>query len=148
MSEPGSPQLYDRGLWSSVVLQAIEDIENQLMQSIEFDEAVAFFTASGSWAESRTMIGDFLELHRDDLASIGTHCIDARVTREQLPPEAQRRSPDALCLAPLKLARLAARRRASVRPALRTKLPASQADSAADQVIPHFRSHDDDHLRL
>src|ERR1700693_2331531 len=82
MSEPGSPQLYHRGLWSSVVLQPIEEIEKQLMQSIAFDEAVAFFSGSGSWAESRTMIGDFLELHRDDLATIGQRCIDARVNRE------------------------------------------------------------------
>jgi hypothetical protein len=99
------------------VLQAIEDIENQPMQSAAFDEAVAFFTRSGSWAESRTMIGDFLELHRDDLEIIGQRCIDARVRREQLPPEARRRSADAPSATPLKLARLIARRQRGHSPA-------------------------------
>jgi hypothetical protein len=97
------------------------------------------------------MIGDFLELHRDDLATIGQRCIDARVNREELPTDARRRSPDAPCVTPLKLARLVARRqsartRASLRPAL-TKLPASQADNATDKVIPNFRPHNDDHPR-
>jgi hypothetical protein len=104
------PQPSYRGLWSSVVLQAIEDIENQPMQSIAFDEAVAFFTRSGTWAESRTMVGDFMELHRDDLETIGKHCINARANREELPPEQQ--SPDALSVTPMKLARLVARREA------------------------------------
>jgi hypothetical protein len=104
------PQPSYRGLWSSVVLQAIEDIENQPMQSIAFDEAVAFFTRSGTWAESRTMVGDFLELHRDDLETIGKHCINARATREELPPESRQQSPDVLSAMPLKLARLVASR--------------------------------------
>jgi hypothetical protein len=78
MSEPSGPQPGYRALWSSVVLQALEDIENQPVQSAAFAEAVAFFTRSGAWAEARTMIGDFLELHRDELESIGRRCIDAR----------------------------------------------------------------------
>jgi hypothetical protein len=120
------PQPSYRGLWSSVVLQAIEDIENQPMQSIAFDEAVAFFTRSGRWAESRTMIGDFLELHRDDLETIGKHCINARVTREELPPEPQQQSPDAVCVTPLKLARLVAGREAGRSRALDGSGPRTQ----------------------
>jgi hypothetical protein len=106
------PQPSYRGLWSSVVLQAIEDIENQPMQSIAFDEAVAFFTRSGLWAESRTMVGDFLELHCDDLETIGKHCISARTTKEEMPPEVRGQSPDVPSVTPLKLARLVARREA------------------------------------
>jgi hypothetical protein len=146
MSEPGSPQLHHRGLWSSVVLQAIEDIENQPMRSTAFDEAVAFFTRSGSWAESRTMIGDFLELHRDDLETIGQRCIDARVTREELPPGARHRSADAPCVTPLKLARLIARRQGA---RSRTSYPpASQPSRATDKVFANFHPRSDDDLRL
>ena len=107
------PEPHCRGLWSSVVLQAIEDIESQPMQSLDFANAVAFFTRSGTWAKSRTIIEDFLDMHRDELEAIGRRCIDARRSREALPSEARRRSPGAQCLTPLKLARLVARRLAA-----------------------------------
>ena len=103
----------DRGLWSAVVLQAIADIESQPTQSATFAEAVAFFTRSGAWAESRTMIGDFLGLHRDNLEAIGKRCIDARNAREASTREV--RSRDVLGMTPLKLARQVARR-GDVRP--------------------------------
>jgi hypothetical protein len=111
MSEPSGPQPGYRALWSSVVLQALEDIENQPVQSAAFAEAVAFFTRSGAWAEARTMIGDFLELHRDELESIGRRCIDARHARDKLTAGTLRRSTDMLYDSPLHLARLVARRR-------------------------------------
>src|SRR4051812_13065563 len=112
MRKPNSPRLDYRALWSSVVLQAIEDIETQPMQSLVFADAVAFFTRSGSWAESRSTIADFLDMHRDELEAIGRRCIDSRRSREDLQTEARRQSPDTPCVTPLKLARLAAKRHA------------------------------------
>jgi hypothetical protein len=111
VTEPISSELSYRGLWSSVVLQALEDIESQSMQSSDFADAVAFFNRSGSWAGSRTIIADFLDMHRDELEAIGRRCINARRSMEDLPSEARQRSPGALCLTPLRLARLLASRR-------------------------------------
>jgi hypothetical protein len=90
------PQPGYRALWSSVVLQALQDIESQSIQSAVFAEAVEFFTRSGAWAEARTMIGEFLELHRDELESIGRRCVDARHVRDKLAAETLRRSTDML----------------------------------------------------
>ena len=99
-----------RALWSSVVLQALEDIENQPVQSMAFTDAEAFFTRSGAWAESRTAIGDFLDLHRDELEAIGRRFLEARRSREAVPATA--RQPKAfLCESLLRLARPAARQR-------------------------------------
>jgi hypothetical protein len=72
-----------RGLWASVVLQALGDIEGEPIESLDFVQAVAFFTGSGTWAESRTIIGDFLEFHRDDLEAAGRRCINARRASER-----------------------------------------------------------------
>ena len=91
----GSRSEYRR-LWASVVLQALDDIWSRPMASLDYHEAVDFFIGSGAWAESRTTIGDFLELHRDDLTMLGKRCIDARHTRESLLPEKRRRSPSEL----------------------------------------------------
>ena len=82
-----------RGLWASVVLQALDDIWSRPMASLDYREAVDFFTGSGAWAESRTTIGDFLELHRDDLTMLGKRCIDARHGRESLSPQMVHSSP-------------------------------------------------------
>jgi hypothetical protein len=109
MSEPSGRQPGYRALWSSVVFQALQDIESQPIQSAAFAEAVAFFTGSGAWAEARTMIGDFLELHRDELESIGKRCIDARHARDRLAAEIPRPSTDMLYDSPLHLARLVVR---------------------------------------
>jgi hypothetical protein len=78
------------------VLQALQDIESQSIQSAVFAEGVEFFTRSGAWAEARTMIGEFLELHRDELESIGRRCVDARHVRDKLAAETLRRSTDML----------------------------------------------------
>jgi hypothetical protein len=131
MSEPSGRQAGYRALWSAVVLQALQDIESQPIQSVAFAEAVAFFTRSGAWAEARTMIGDFLELHRDELESIGTRCIEARHTSDSLAAETLRRSTDVLRDSPLRLARLIARGRSARHrtfhtPGSRTMQPASQ----------------------
>ncbi len=130
MRKPNSPRLDYRALWSSVVLQAIEDIETQPMQSLVFADAVAFFTRPGSWAESRSTIADFLDMHRDELEAIGRRCIDSRRFSEDLQTEARRQSP---CGTPLKLARSVARRRA-IRSRSRTRLPAAQWDPTADTL--------------
>ena len=103
-----------------------QDIESQPIQSAAFAEAVAFFTRSGAWAEARTMIGDFLELHRDELELIGRRCIDARHARDKLAAETLRRSTDMRYDSPLHLARLVARRR-----------------SARPRAFPYTRASDD-----
>ena len=87
MTEPISPELSYRGLWTSVVLQAVEDIVSQPMQSLDFADAVAFFTRSGPWAGSRAIIADFLDMHRDELEGIGRRCINTRIAREGMPSE-------------------------------------------------------------
>jgi hypothetical protein len=141
----------DRGLWSAVVLQAIADIESQPTQSATFAEAVAFFTRSGAWAESRTMIGDFLGLHRDNLEAIGKRCIDARNAREASTREVRPRN--VLGMTPLKLARQV-ERRGDVRPSAlhgpgpRTLPSAPQPDWAADRLLPNLDRSHGDHRRL
>jgi hypothetical protein len=75
-----------RHLWSAVVLQARDDIENQPLDSVEFSQAVAFFIGSGDWVQNRTAIGDFLNLHRDDLEKAGRRCINKRRVSEGLEP--------------------------------------------------------------
>jgi hypothetical protein len=75
-----------RDLWGAVVLQAKEDIENAQLDSIEFTQAVAFFISSGEWAKNRTAIGDFLDLHRDDLEKLGRRCINERRVSEGFEP--------------------------------------------------------------
>jgi hypothetical protein len=75
-----------RELWSAVVFQAREDIRLQPQDSLEYDQAIAFFTGVGEWAEMRTMIGDFLEMHRDDLEFAGRRVINQRRALDGLPP--------------------------------------------------------------
>src|ERR1700759_2781851 len=75
-----------RHLWSAVVLQAKDDVENQPLDSIEFTQAVAFFIGSGDWVQNRTAIGDFLNLHRDDLEKAGRRCINRRRVSAALEP--------------------------------------------------------------
>jgi hypothetical protein len=82
-----------RELWGAVVLQAREDIRVLPLDSIEYAQAVAFFTGAGEWAEMRTMISDFLELHRDDLEIGGRRFINERRSLERLPPIAARPLP-------------------------------------------------------
>jgi hypothetical protein len=67
-----------RALWSAVVRQAREDIANEPMGSLEYEEAVAFFTGGGEWARSRGDVADCIELHPDDLAHAGQHWIEER----------------------------------------------------------------------
>jgi hypothetical protein len=110
VTEPISLELSYRGLWTSVVLQALEDIKSQPLQSLDFADAVAFFTRSGSWAGWRATIADFLDMPRDELEAIGRRCIDARRSLEELPSGARQRSPGAPCVTPLRLARLLASR--------------------------------------
>jgi hypothetical protein len=75
-----------RHLWSAVVLQAKDDIENLSLDSVEFEQAVAFFIGRGDWVQNRTAIGDFLNLHRDDLEKAGRRCINRRRVSEGLEP--------------------------------------------------------------
>jgi hypothetical protein len=75
-----------RHLWTAVVLQAKDDIEILALDSVEFSQAVAFFIGSGDWVQNRTAIGDFLNLHRDDLEKAGRRCINKRRVSEGLEP--------------------------------------------------------------
>lgn len=92
VTEPVRSELSYRSLWSSVVLQALEDIESQPTQSLDFADAVAFFTRAGSWAGWRSTIADFLDMHRDELEAIGRRRITERIAREGMPSEGQCRS--------------------------------------------------------
>jgi hypothetical protein len=72
-----------RALWSAVVLHAVNDIDSEHYRSLEYGEAVAFFTAAhGPWAESRQAIADYLGLHSDDLTRLGRAAIEARHLRD------------------------------------------------------------------
>jgi hypothetical protein len=61
-----------------VLLQALEDIESQPIQSMAFAEAEAFFVRQGAWAKSRAIIADFLDVRCDQLEAIGRRFIEAR----------------------------------------------------------------------
>jgi hypothetical protein len=76
-----------RALWIQVVTQAKEDLEDEPVNSILYDHAVAFFVGSGQWAESRGVIADLLSMHPDDLFRSGQRWIAARRERDGLPPE-------------------------------------------------------------
>ena len=75
-----------RNLWVAVVLQAENDIETEPLDSIDFAQAVAFFIGTGDWVQNRVVIGDYLDLHRDDLERLGRRCINARRLAEGLEP--------------------------------------------------------------
>ncbi len=62
-------------------MQAREDILHSPIGSIEYSQAVAFFTSGGEWSKIRTAVGDFLELHTDDLVRCGNRCIAERHAR-------------------------------------------------------------------
>jgi hypothetical protein len=47
---------------------------------------VAFFIGAGDWVQNRTAIGDYLNLHRDDLEKAGRRCINKRRVAEGLEP--------------------------------------------------------------
>ena len=57
-----------------------------------FAEAVASSPGRARGPSARTMIGDFLGLHRDDLEAIGKRCIDARNAREASTREVRSRT--------------------------------------------------------
>lgn len=110
MPEPSRTRPNHRGLWCSVVLQALEDIKSQPIGSVAFAEAVAFFTRTGVWGESRALVGDFLDLHPEELAAIGRRSIAARHAREALSKTPRSAIADQF-VSPLRLARMVHRRR-------------------------------------
>jgi len=81
-----------RALWVQVVTQAKEDVEDQPVNSILYDHAVAFFVVGGHWAEARGVIADLLGMHPDDLFRSGQRWIAARRKLDGLPPEPTRTS--------------------------------------------------------
>jgi hypothetical protein len=79
----------DRALWSMVILQARDDLADEPIGSIEYENAISFFTAAfGPWAQSREAIADQLGFHADDIERLGRTVIAARRAAEGLPPEA------------------------------------------------------------
>lgn len=69
-------------LWAAVVMQARDDIAAFPIRSVEYAQAVEFFTAGGEWGKSRQAIADFLELHPDDIRRFGEAAIKRRALEE------------------------------------------------------------------
>ena len=93
-----SQSLYDeaqpcRALWVHVVTQAKDDLESEPINSIPYDDAVAFFAGSGQWATTRAFIADLLGMHPDDLFRSGQQWIAARRKRDGLPQQEPRLPP-------------------------------------------------------
>ena len=83
--------IMDRNLWIAVVFQARDDLDTEDYASVEYGEAVAFFTNThGSWAQSRQDIADHLGLHSDDLTRMGRAVIAARHLRDGPEPVIER----------------------------------------------------------
>jgi hypothetical protein len=82
-----------RNLWGAVVLQAKSDIETEPLESLEYAHAVAFFTSGGEWTQMRAIVGDFLQLHHDDIERFGRRCIEQRRSAEGLDPLPLHREP-------------------------------------------------------
>jgi hypothetical protein len=82
----------ERDLWAAVVTQAADDINTESYRSVEYNQAVSFFTASGDWAKSRQAIADFMELHVNDIERLGRTTIAARHACDG-PPPAERPHP-------------------------------------------------------
>ena len=74
----------ERALWVAVVQQAIDDVADEPIGSLDWDEAVAFFTDAGDWAAARTSVADMLEMHADDLVRVGRRIIAERRVSEGL----------------------------------------------------------------
>ena len=128
-----------RALWSAVVLQAKSDIETEPMDSVDYAQAVAFFTGGGEWAHGRANVADFLDLHPDDLERCGRRWIAARRRQEGLSPEPERplRSVPLTGLrTPLNLTGLVA----IPAPPQRRRCPATQEPKCANPFNP-FRVH-------
>ena len=77
----------ERALWSAVVQQAIDDVMDEPIGSLIYDDAVAFFTHTGEWAVSRTHIADELGIHADDLARAGRRITAQRRLSEGMPAD-------------------------------------------------------------
>jgi hypothetical protein len=75
----------ERALWTAIVLKALLDISNEPLRSLEYIEAVAFFTSGGEWASSRLSIASQIDLHPDDLERAGRRRIARRREVERLP---------------------------------------------------------------
>src|SRR5664279_4640104 len=77
----------ERALWSAVVQQAIDDVHDEPMGSIEYTDAVAFWSHAGDWTRARSGIADELGIHADDLAATGRRIIAQRRVSEGLTAE-------------------------------------------------------------
>lgn len=83
----------DRTLWAAVVFQARADLDTLDYPSVEYGEAVSFFTdRHGAWAESRQCVADCLRVHSDDLWRLGRATIAARGLRDGGPPVSLRKA--------------------------------------------------------
>jgi hypothetical protein len=82
----------ETALWSAVVTQAVEDIQDFPVDSTEYTQAVCFFLNAGPWGERRAEIAECLDLHSDDLKRIGLRVINRRRLVEGLAPLTGRES--------------------------------------------------------
>ncbi len=85
MSEIETQHAY-RALWAQVVLQAKADLDHEPVGSLLFNQAAAFFTSRGEWAESRAIVADCLEIHPEELCRRGERWIADRRQQEGLAP--------------------------------------------------------------
>jgi hypothetical protein len=60
----------ETALWSAVVQQALDDLDDPRDRLI-FADAVSFFTGSGDWARSRVDVADHLMMHPDYISLCG-----------------------------------------------------------------------------
>ena len=75
----------DRALWSAVVQQAMDDLNEAPFGSTDHATAVAFFIGGGDWRQSRTDIADRIGIHADDLERCGRRLIEARRVAAGIP---------------------------------------------------------------
>lgn len=69
-------------LWLAVVAQAQHDIETLPLGSVEYEQAVDFFTTDGEWALARQAIADAIGRSSDEMVAAGQRMIAQRLRQE------------------------------------------------------------------
>lgn len=84
----------DRSLWTAVLLQAREDLLEAGFETIEYNEAIAFFLHGGSWIQSRENIADHTGISAQAIQLAGERMVRARCAErgEPLPQVLQPRA--------------------------------------------------------
>jgi hypothetical protein len=66
-----------------MVLQAAADLQDEPVNSTDYEQSVAFFTGRGPWAEWRSEVAGMIDLHPDDLRRLGQRIIDKRMAEHR-----------------------------------------------------------------